>query len=88
MIEEVEIDMEPFRAVFRNGAFVPQSTIELADETEVFLSLIETPAVTPPAVSDPDLRRGILFELAARMKAGNFSANAPRLTREQLQERG
>ena len=54
MIEGVEIDMEQFRAVFRNGAFVPQSTIELA----------------------------------ARMKAGNLSADAPRLTREQLQARG
>ena len=53
-LRPVEIDMEQFRAVFRNGAFVPQSTIELA----------------------------------ARMKAGNLSADAPRLTREQLQERG
>jgi predicted DNA-binding antitoxin AbrB/MazE fold protein len=75
------------RAIYQNGAFVPQSPCNLPENSEVDL-VIERPHVLPPLMTDPNERRRILDQLVERMRANPIPADAPRhFTREELHER-
>jgi len=74
------------RAIYQNGAFIPQSPCDLPENSEVEL-IIETPRVIPPKVTDPEERKRILAEMVERMRANPIPADAPHFTREELHER-
>ena len=75
------------KAIYQNGAFVPQSPCDLPENSEVEL-VIEGPHVLPPLVTDPEERKRILEQLVERMRSNPIPANAPRrFTREELHER-
>ena len=75
------------RAIYQNGAFVPQSPCELPENSEVDL-VIESPRVLPPLVTDPAERKRILERMVERMRMNPIPADAPRhFTREELHER-
>ena len=77
---------QTLKAVYRNGAFIPQTAFELPEGTEVEL-LIQTPHVTSPPITDPAARRQFLQALTQRMQQNPIPTNAPQLTREALHER-
>jgi len=79
---------EIFRAVYRDGAFVPIVPCNLPEETEVQVVVQNARGVTPPLVTDPEERARIRRELIARMQRNPIPANAPRFTRNELHERG
>ena len=74
------------RAVFRDGKFVPTDPCSLPESAEVELT-VESPRIIPPAISDPAERAKALQELVARMMSQPLSADAPKLTRDELHER-
>ena len=74
------------RAVFHDGAFIPQQPCDLADGSEVDLT-IESPRVLPPEEKDPEERKRILKEVVESMGQNPFPENAPRFTREEMHER-
>ena len=73
-------------AVYRQGAFIPETACDLPDGSRVVL-WIEEPSLIPPAISDPEERARVLRGIAQRMRENPIPAGAPRLTREQLHER-
>ena len=80
--------LEEIPAIYRDGVFVPESPCQLADNTRVRVIVgAVSPRVRPPLVSDPVERQRILEETLARMKANPIPPNAPRFTREELNER-
>lgn len=75
------------KAIYRDGAFVPQTPCDLPDDAEVELTISE-PRVLAPQVIDPEERRRIMEKMVARMRANPIPAAAPRrFTREELHER-
>jgi predicted DNA-binding antitoxin AbrB/MazE fold protein len=74
------------KAIYQNGAFIPQGPCDLPENSEVEL-IIESPRVLPPKVTDPEERKRILKELVQNMRDNPIPANAPRFTREELHER-
>jgi predicted DNA-binding antitoxin AbrB/MazE fold protein len=78
---------ETFRAVYRDGAFVPIVPCDLPEETEVQVVVQNAYGVTPPLETDPEERARIRKELIARMHRNPIPANAPQFTREELHER-
>lgn len=74
------------RAVFRDGAFIPQQQCDLPEGSEVELT-IDDPYTIPPQITDPDERRKALEKLVRRMRENPIPENAPRYTREELHER-
>lgn len=74
------------RAVFQNGAFVPQQPCDLPDGSEVDLT-IEAAHILPPEEKDPEERKRILKEVVENMRRHLFPENAPRFTREEMHER-
>jgi hypothetical protein len=74
------------KAIFQNGAFVPQTPCNLPENLEVDL-VIESPCVLPPLVTDPDERKRIMEELVQNMRDNPIPENAPHFTREELHER-
>lgn len=74
------------KAVYRGGAFVPETRCDLPEDAEVDL-LIQGPNVILPAVSDPEQRAWLLRQITDRMKLNPIPAKAPRLTRDELHER-
>jgi len=74
------------RAVYRDGAFVPQTPLCLPENIEVDL-FVESPLILPPEVTEPDERAQVLSEIIARMQQNPIPAEAPPLTREDLHER-
>jgi predicted DNA-binding antitoxin AbrB/MazE fold protein len=74
------------KAIYRNGAFIPQGPCDLPENSEVEL-IIESPGVLQPTVTDPEERKRILRELIQNMRDNPVPANAPRFTREELHER-
>jgi predicted DNA-binding antitoxin AbrB/MazE fold protein len=76
------------KAIYQNGAFVPQSPCDLPENSEVEL-VIEGPNLLPPLVTDPEERKRILAQLVERMRSNPIPDDAPRrFTREELHERG
>jgi predicted DNA-binding antitoxin AbrB/MazE fold protein len=75
------------RAIYRNGAFIPQAPCDLPEESEVELTFDE-PRVLPPTVTDPEERKRIMEELIQNMRSNPIPSDAPRrFTREELHER-
>lgn len=73
-------------AVFRNGVFVPTTTCDFPENTEVRV-MVHGSTIIPPTVSDPAERARIRREALELMKQNPIPADAPRFTREQLHER-
>jgi predicted DNA-binding antitoxin AbrB/MazE fold protein len=79
--------MQRLKAIYRNGAFIPQAPCDLPEESEVELT-VHPPNVIPPRVTDPEERKRLLEQLVERMRANPIPADAPRrFTREELHER-
>jgi predicted DNA-binding antitoxin AbrB/MazE fold protein len=79
--------MQRLKAIYRNGAFVPQVPCDLPEESEVELTVHESGTITPE-VTDPEERKRALERLTERMRANPIPADAPRrFTREELHER-
>ena len=75
------------KAIYRNGAFIPQTPCDLPEGAEVELTVTATNAPAP-LVTDPAERQRIMDELIANMRANPLPADAPRrFTREELHER-
>ena len=75
------------RAIYRDGAFCPETPCDLPENAEVDL-LVQPPTVSPPSVTDPVERQTILEQQASRMQSNPLPANAPAFSREELHERG
>jgi predicted DNA-binding antitoxin AbrB/MazE fold protein len=74
------------KAVYQNGAFVPQAPCDLPEGSEVELTIHE-PYTISPSVTDPEERKRIINQMIERMRANPIPANAPHFTREELHER-
>jgi hypothetical protein len=74
------------KAVYRGGAFVPETRCDLPEEAEVDL-LVQGPQLVPPAVTDREQRARVLRQVTERMKRNPIPAEAPRFTRDELHER-
>jgi len=74
------------RAIYRDGAFVPQTPCDLPEDSEVEL-IIQGPYLLPPKVKDASARAQILKQIVERMRQNPIPAGAPRLTRDELHER-
>lgn len=77
---------QTLKAIYRDGAFIPQAPCDLSEGTEVELTIHE-PRVIPPTVTDPEERKRIMAELIQNMRDNPIPADAPRFTREELHER-
>jgi predicted DNA-binding antitoxin AbrB/MazE fold protein len=77
---------QTLKAIYRNGAFIPQINFELPEETEVELVIQPAPVVSPP-ISDLETKRLFLKSLVERMQQNPIPLNAPRFTRDMLHER-
>ena len=75
------------KAVYQGGAFRPQEPCNLPESSEVEL-IVEGPFVVPPEVRKPKDRTRIMKTVVRRMQRNRIPADAPRLTREALHERG
>ena len=74
------------RAIYQNGAFVPQAPCDLPENSEV--DLIVERRTLPSVVTDLEERKRILERLVTRMRPNPIPANAPRrFTRDELHER-
>jgi hypothetical protein len=74
------------KAVYRGGAFVPETRCDLPEETQVDL-LVQEPALVSPAITDPEQRARTLRQITQRMRQNPIPAGAPRFTRDELHER-
>jgi predicted DNA-binding antitoxin AbrB/MazE fold protein len=74
------------RAVFQNGAFIPEQDCGLPDGSEVELT-IESTLTLRPAVKDPEEKKRILKAMIERMKQNPIPADAPSFSRDELHER-
>ena len=74
------------KAVYRQGAFVPETRCDLPENTEVVL-LVQDPVRLSPAITDPEHRSSVLRRITDRMKQNPLPADAPRFTRDELHER-
>ena len=74
------------KAIYQNGAFIPQSPCDLPENSEVDL-VIEKPHILPPLERDPEKRKRILEELVQNMRDNPIPEDAPHFTREELHER-
>jgi predicted DNA-binding antitoxin AbrB/MazE fold protein len=73
-------------AVFRNGVFVPTTTCDIPENTEVRV-IVQGSTIIPPVVTDPAERARIRREVIEAMRRNPIPADAPHFTREQLHER-
>ncbi len=64
------------RAVYRGGAFVPESRCPLPDNAEVNL-VVQGPLRTPPAVADPEERRRLLRRITSAHEAESHTRQCP-----------
>ncbi|MDT5061585.1 MAG: hypothetical protein QOH63_2044 [Acidobacteriota bacterium] len=74
------------KAVYREGAFIPQMPCDLPEGAEVEITIHEA-NILPPEITDPEERKRIMSELIQNMLDNPIPANAPRFTREELHER-
>ncbi|HYH87256.1 MAG TPA: antitoxin family protein [Pyrinomonadaceae bacterium] len=77
---------QTLKAIYRDGAFVPQSPCDLPEGVEVELT-INAPHIIPAKVKDPEERKRLMSELIQNMLDNPIPENAPRFTREELHER-
>ncbi len=74
------------KAIYRNGAFIPETACNLPEEAKVDL-IVQRSAVIPPEVSDLEERKRLLRAVVDRMQQNPVPADAPRFTRDELHER-
>jgi predicted DNA-binding antitoxin AbrB/MazE fold protein len=74
------------KAVYHDGAFLPQEPCNLPEGSEVEL-IVQGPFVFPPEVEEPEERERALRMVVERMQHNPIPAGAPPLTREALHER-
>ena len=74
------------KAVYRSGALILQTELELPEGTEVEL-LLQSPQVLSPPISDAATKQQFLKSLVERMQQNPIPVDAPRFTREMLHER-
>ena len=79
---------ESYRAVYRDGAFVPIVPCNLPEETEVKVLVPSGSEILPPMEPDSVKRAEIKKRLLERMTNSPLPPDAPKLTRDQLHERG
>jgi predicted DNA-binding antitoxin AbrB/MazE fold protein len=78
---------QTLKAIYRDGAFIPQTPCDLPEGAEVELT-VHGPRTVPPKVTDPEERKRIMEELLQNMRDNPIPADAPRrFTREELHER-
>lgn len=77
---------QSLRAIYRNGAFIPQTAFELPEGTEVEL-LVQGSKVVSPPIADEETKRQFLRALVERMQQNPIPLNAPHFTRDSLHER-
>ena len=77
---------QSLRAIYRNGAFIPQTACELPEGTEVEL-LVQASQITSPPIADEAAKRQFLRALVERMQQNPIPLNAPHFTRDSLHER-
>jgi hypothetical protein len=78
--------IQPIKATFRGGAFIPQSVCDLPEDAQVDLLVLGS-AVQHAPVTDSAERSMILSALIERMQGNVIPADAPRFSRDQLHER-
>ena len=74
------------KAVYHNGAFIPQEPCDLPEGAEVEV-IVKSSRLLPPEEPDPEKRRQIMKELLEDMRQHPFPENTPRFTREEMHER-
>ncbi len=77
---------QSLKAIYRNGTFVLQTPIDLAEETEVELVVQASQLIAPP-ITDIATKQKRLKALVARIQQNPIPLDAPRFTRETLHER-
>jgi predicted DNA-binding antitoxin AbrB/MazE fold protein len=77
---------QSLRAIYRNGAFIPQTAFELPEGTEVEL-LVQSSQITSPSIADTERKRQFLRALVERMQQNPIPLNAPHFNRDSLHER-
>jgi predicted DNA-binding antitoxin AbrB/MazE fold protein len=77
---------QTLKAVYRGGAFIPQTPCDLPEGSEVELT-VHGPRLLPPALVGPEERARVMDELIQSMRENPIPADAPRFTREELHER-
>lgn len=78
---------QTLKAIYRDGAFVPQTPCDLPEGAEVKIT-VHDPFTLQPTESDPEERRRILEGMVERMRANPIPKEAPRrFTRDELHER-
>ena len=82
----MDISAEPIRALFKDGVFVPQERVALADGSNVEI-IVRTSKLQSPPVTDPNERRRIMEDLIASFRRNPVPAGARRFTRDELHER-
>ena len=78
--------IQRIRAVYRNGAFCPETPCDLPDDSEVDL-LVQEANVRGPSVTDPDERARILHRITERMQNNPLPSGTPPFSRDELHER-
>ena len=74
------------KAVFHNGAFVPQQPCNLPEGAEVEL-IVHRPHILPPQEPDPEERKRIIKRMLERIEQNPIPVDSPHFTREELHER-
>ena len=82
----MDISAEPIRALFKDGVFIPQEHVGLADGSAVELT-VRSSKLQSPSITDPDERRRIMDELIASFRRNPIPAGARKFTRDELHER-
>jgi predicted DNA-binding antitoxin AbrB/MazE fold protein len=84
--EEIKM-MERVRAVYQNGAFIPQARLDLPEEAEVELTVQAVSSETPQ-IGDDEQRARLLQAIVRNMQNNPIPAQSPKFTREELHARG
>lgn len=78
--------IQRIRAIYRGGAFCPETPCDVPENAEVDL-LVQTPTVLRPTVTDAHQRLQILRQVTQRMQHNLLPSASPRFTRDELHER-
>jgi hypothetical protein len=76
------------KAVFEHGSFVPETPCDLPEGAQVLLTIYPRATVAPPAVEAPEERARILRGIVDRMRRNPLPADAQRISRDDMHERG
>lgn len=68
------------------SVFIPQTAFDLAEGTEVELSIQPSKVLSPP-IAEPEAKKQFLKRLIERMQQNPIPVDSPRFTRDMLHER-